>query len=187
MTWLPLLTALIGYGTSAITEYFRDGRTRERDRVTAVATSTRERETREAARRVQIAERRSSFQRETLLSLQDAIFELARASGQMHHIEEMESRKTGKWGDLLFPDDLDRQHRDAGVKTLTLLVRLRDEEVRALTKEFRDHANRAGICKTESESQKALMAMADAMERLHERIGFIVRKLDDDDDAAVAR
>ena len=181
----PFLTALGGYLTSAVTEFFRDRRTRQRDRETAAATTARERETREVARRVQIAERRSNFQRETLLTLQDAIFELARAAGQMHHVEEMESLKTGRWGQILFPDELDSAHRNASVKTLMLLVRVRDEEVRELAKTFREHANQAVICKTERESQKVLLAMASVMELLHERIGMIVRRLDDDDDAAV--
>ncbi len=184
---VPLLTALGGYLTSAFTEYFRDRRARERDREAAAVASARERETREAAKRVQLAERRASFQRETLLSLQDAIFALARAAGEMHHIEEMESRRTGTWGKILFPDTLDNQPREAGVRTLMLMVRVNDEHVREMTKTFRDHANRVGICRTEKESQQALLAMAEAMEPLHERTGMIVRRLDEDDGGAVAK
>jgi hypothetical protein len=50
------LSVLIGFVTSSATEYLRDSRT-----------SKREREAREASRKVQIAERRIGFQRETLL------------------------------------------------------------------------------------------------------------------------
>jgi hypothetical protein len=57
--WFPVLTALLGYLTSAISERFRDRRAIERDRATAEATSAREREARNAARRVQSLERRA--------------------------------------------------------------------------------------------------------------------------------
>jgi hypothetical protein len=103
ISWFTLLAALVGYLTSAITEYFRDRRTAKREREAAAAASAREREAREAARRLQLFERRSNFQRETLLDLQGAVAELARAAGRMHLVNEREYHKTGQWEGHLFP------------------------------------------------------------------------------------
>jgi len=127
--------------------------------------------------------RRSDFQRETLLNLQDAIQQLARAAGRMHHLDEMEYRKSGNWGGYLFPEDLDNAAGEAGVKTLTLMVRVRDDGIRELMKTFRDHANRLGICRSKEESRQAADGMAAAIEPLQERIGMMLRKLDDDEDS----
>ena len=42
ISWFPLLTALVGYLTSAITESFRDRRTAKREREAATAASARD-------------------------------------------------------------------------------------------------------------------------------------------------
>ncbi len=156
--------------TSMLTEYLRDQR--------AIG---REREARVEARRLHLLERRASFQRETLLNLQEEVMQLARAAGRMDHLDKMEYRKTGEWGKHLFPEDLDEGAREAGVKTLMLMVRVRDDVVRDMVKKFRDHANAVGICRSETESRQALDGMTAVLGPLHERIGMILRKLDDDE------
>jgi len=99
----------------------------------------------------------------------------------------MECRKTGQWGRHLFPDDLDNDAREAGVKTLMLMVRVRDDSIREMMKTFRDQANQVGICLTENESRQARDRMFAVLEPLHERIGTILRRLDEDDDAAESK
>src|SRR5438477_6954523 len=71
--WLPLATLFVGYGLSLLTEWVRDSRARARD------TETR-RVTRDELR----GDRRDDFQRETLLRLQDALFDLSRSVGAIH-------------------------------------------------------------------------------------------------------
>jgi hypothetical protein len=170
-SWLPLLSALGGYLTGAITEYLRDRRARQR-----------EREARDATRQLQLSERRSDFQRETLLNLQDAVQDLARATGRMHHLDEMEFRRTGRWGGNLFPEDLDSAAHEAGVKTLKYMVRVRDDSIRVLMKEFRDHANEATLSTSREKSIQEMQEAIAVSESLHERIGLILRKLDDEEE-----
>lgn len=169
-TWLPLLTGLGGYLLSLLTEYFRDKRTSERERTA-----------REAARRLHLFERRSDFQRQTLLSLQESVVQHASAAGSIYRFEAMEFKKTNRWGGQLLPKELDDSEHEAGVKTLMFMVRVRDPDIRELTRTFRTHANQVGFCKSESESRAELMEMGAALEPLHERIGMILRKLDDDE------
>ena len=182
--WFPLLTALIGFLAGAISEWFRDRRATKRDRETANATTVREREAREAVRRAQLFELRANFQRETLLELQDAVMKLSRAAGRMHHIDDMEHRKTGKWGGHLFPEDLDDAAHQANVKTLVLMVRVRDRQIREMVNTLREHATRVGLYRTENESRQALNGIVTIMDPLNERIGEVLRRLDDDEPPA---
>ena len=171
-TWFPVFTAFLGFVMAWISEWFRDRRT-----------ATREREGRDAARRLQLFERRTNFQRETLLNLQDAVAKLARAAGRMNFLDEMEYRKTGKWGGFLFPEDLDQDAHQANVTTMLLTSRVRDDHIRQMANELRGHASRVGISPSKEDETKALESMGALLEPLYERIGGVIRKLDDDEDA----
>jgi hypothetical protein len=170
---LPLFSALGGFLTGAVSEYLRDSRTR-----------AREREARESARRLQLFERRSDFQRETLLTLQRAISALTRATGKMYHLDEMEFRKTGKWGGNLFPEDLDSACHEASVKTLMRLVRVRDDAVREMANTFRTSALEVSLCKSQGAAEQKMRDAISALDPLNERIELILRKLDDDEESS---
>jgi len=60
--WFPVFTLVLGYATKSVSDWIEHRLTLERDRGI-----------RDAERRVQLAERRASFQRETLLNLQEAL------------------------------------------------------------------------------------------------------------------
>jgi hypothetical protein len=48
---------------------------------------------------------------------------------------------------------------------------------------FRSHANRVGTSLTKEADNEALHKMGEVLEPLHERIGEVLRKLDDDENA----
>jgi hypothetical protein len=120
-TWFPVLTLLIGYGTKSLSDWVQNKRT-----------VLREREAREAARHDQRVAGRITFQRETLLELQEVSMQLARATGRAHHLDEMAHRESNSWRRNLLPDDLDESYRVAQARVLMLGVRVRDETIRAL-------------------------------------------------------
>ena|ERR1700730_2414078 len=66
--WFPVLTLLLGYATKSLSEWLEYRRT-----------TRREREAREAVRRDQLFERRTTFQRQTLLDLQETSVQLLRS------------------------------------------------------------------------------------------------------------
>jgi len=182
-SWFPVATMILGFALSAVGEFLRDGRTSKRDEVIAKATLAREREARQEARRAQLFEGRGKFQRETLLTLQDAVVKLTRAAGQMHHLDCMESRKTGKWGGQLFPEEVSNNALEFSVSVMVFASRVRDNEVRQMAETFRNRANMVGICKTEETSSDALNEMGKILEPLHARIGELLRQMDDDEEA----
>src|SRR5580700_4913536 len=127
-SWFPVVTLLLGFALNAFTESIRRRHELKRDR-----------ESRLEARRDHVLEQRRNFQRDTLLALQEAIADLARATGAAHHQNEMNYRKTGEWQNQLLSDDLDQANLLAMRRTGILEVRVRDAQLRQLVKEFRGH------------------------------------------------
>ncbi|MHB8482037.1 MAG: hypothetical protein ACYDBV_04770 [Nitrospiria bacterium] len=167
--WFPVLTALLGYAAGFVSEWFRDQRTSKRDR-----------EARKATRQDQLSERRVTFQRQTLLDLQDAMMKLVRTAGVMHHQDIMEYHKTGKWQQQSFGGEVAESSRLTMASTLMLSVRVRDDTIRELVEKVKSHALKAMLCTTEGESQIAMRNMTNTYETLNERIGEVFRKLDDE-------
>jgi uncharacterized coiled-coil protein SlyX len=165
-----LVGTFLGFLTATLNERFRDQRTR-----------AREVEARAEARRLHLFERRTDFQRETLLRLQDAVFELSRVVSKMNHLERMEYKKAGTWGKLMFPEELDDDSLKATVKTSMYMVRVRDQGIREMATTFRNLASKLNICKTPVEAEQTLMEMMAAIPPLHECIGIVLRKLDDEE------
>jgi len=165
---LPIFTLLLGYATSSLSEWLRDRRARER-----------EREAREATRSDQLYERRTNFQRQTLLDLQDALMDLVRTAGAMHHKDVTAYRGTGRWQKQFYDEQLDESARFAQARTSMLNVRVRDEAIRELVKEVKDHINSAGAAANREDSERSLASMASTFEKLNQRLGQILRELDD--------
>ena len=172
----PLLSALGGYLIAAVTQYFRDRRAH-----------AREREARAEERQLKLFERRSDFQRETLLTLQEAIQRLARTAGQMQHHDEMTFRSTGQWGRSLYGEEISTANFNAGVQTLIFTSRVRDEKIRELAKTFRTLVMRMVFCKSHDESVAIMTEAMAVQEPLQGRIGMILRQLDDEDTLELER
>jgi hypothetical protein len=180
--WFPLVAAFGGYIAGFITEWFRDERAFKRELAKEEATSAREREARQAARRVQLSERRANFQRETLLAAQDTATKLARTAGRIHHLDEMEYRKTEKWAGASLPEDLNRDSHEATVSLMVLTSRVRDDNIREMLKSLRSLSSVVGLSRTREQETEAMNKLGALLEPLHERIGEVLRKLDDDED-----
>jgi hypothetical protein len=164
-TWaLSAATFLIGYGTKALSELLQHRRTRAR-------------EAREDARRDQIVERRTTFQRQTLLELQDACMDLVRGTGAAHHHDRMAFRKSGKR--QLLPDDVDQALLVAQMRTTKLVVRVRDDTARELVEKFKSYASEVGGAKTPQDSDQGMAAAAATFDELNRRIGQLLREIDD--------
>jgi hypothetical protein len=172
--WFPVFTLLLGYAVKAVSDWLQHRRTSER-----------ERQAREAARQDQLFERRTAFQRQTLLDLQEAALQLVRTAGAMNHQDVMAFRKTGKWQKQLYDEALSEDSRLANARTSMLAVRVRDDSVRDLMAVVKNHAWNAGMCASLEEGDRALNAMAAEFEKLNQRIGEILRKLDDEPNSPI--
>ena len=99
----------------------------------------------------------------------------------MHHLDSMAFRATGKWQRQRFPDDLADEHLRQITETMLLASRVRDVETRTLAGRLRDRAAVVGLSSDEAEAETRMMAVADIQGALIERMGQLVREMDETD------
>jgi len=104
--------------------------------------------------------------------------QLGRTTAAIHHQDKIAVLNTGKR--QLLPDDLDENDRLAQEKTQMLSSRVRDSLVRELVEQSRQLSADITMSTTEDErSDQILNAMYGVFGQLNERIGEILRTLDD--------
>lgn len=171
-TWiLSAATLLVGYATKSLSDWLQHRRTAQRELAS-----------RAEQRNDQLRLRRAEFQRTTLLELQDAALKLARAAGAANYHDIMSLRRTGKWQSELLPEQLSEELRLAQAATGTLAVRVRDEKVRQLIPDLKDQTVASALAGDETAARVALTNMTFIHTALNERIGELLRKLDDAED-----
>jgi hypothetical protein len=168
--WFPVFTLLLGFAIKFISDAIEHKRALERDR-----------ETRRELRRDQLAQRSADFQRQTLLELQDALMDIGRSAGEMHHADRMAYVKSGAWQKQRYPEVLSEKNRTAYARTSMLTGRVRDAVVRDLVKEFKDHATNVTACDAPHLSDRAWEEMVSTGQQLHDRIGELLRTLNDEE------
>lgn len=171
--WFPVFTLILGYVTKALSDWIQHRRTLER-----------ERETRPEIRQDVATDRRIQFQRQTLLDLQEAAMGLARNTGSMNHLDVMGHRTAGIWHGQRYPDDLNENHALATARTSMLVVRVDDAEVRELADAFKTSASEATLSKTAANADSWMMKMAKSFDELQQRIGIVLRELNQDESKA---
>lgn len=168
-SWFPVFTLILGYLAKSLSEWLQHRRTIER-----------EREARDAVRKDLLFERRNTFQRQTLLELQEALKGLVRTAAQMHHNDVMTFRATGEWGKSRLPEDLSDSFRLANANTSALAVRIRDEQVRTQVRDLKSNTSGVAMARDKDSSNQALFGTVESFEGLNERIGQLLRTLDDE-------
>lgn len=166
---LPVFTLLLGFAASSLNEWFRDKRAKNR-----------EHEARMAARRERLSDRRADFQRQTLLDLQEAVLVVTRSLWSLHSHDLDVARTSGHWELRLIPEELNQEHASANAKTILLAARVRNDEIRSLAGQLRDRGNVVMLCDSETSSRRAIQSIDETFLNLNEKIGELLRKLDDD-------
>jgi hypothetical protein len=144
--------------------------------VTQAWTSRRERH----AKTLEIEDRRhyerNDFQRKTLLRLQVALRQYARAVGSaLHHIR-MEHRRTGTWGRLL-SDEMDQAIYDTLASVQLLSNRVNDDELREIIDGVNSSAIDALTAKSATEAEPHSRQFSEGLKQANDRLGETLRKL----------
>lgn len=169
--WLATTVSVIAGGLlTMLAAWLADQRLTERDR-----------ERRREERRERVVTKRNDFQRETLLSLQNASQKLLRNTGASLHQDVMAHRATGKWQKQQLPSDLSNDHLLLITETMLLASRVRDDGVRAFADRLRTQTSVVGLSSGKSDAENRMLAAADTQQALIQRIGEIVRELDEAD------
>jgi hypothetical protein len=168
--WLPFVTLVLGYGMKTVEDWVQHRRT-----------VAKEREVRASTRHEQRIASRVTFQRDTLLQLQDAVQKLARATGQTYHLDEMAFRKTNAWRKNQLPEELDQGYFVAQTQTSMLSSRVRDDRVRELVAQLKTASTDVALAPDQAASFQGIQRLMAIDEELHGRIGELIRTIDDDD------
>ena len=118
-----------------------------------------------------------TFQRETLLELQEAINDQARTVGEIHHHDTMAAREAGKWVRPLLGDDLNRRANEADRRVWILASRVADDQLRGEIRRMGEAVARMTLTRSHEESDRVLMEMTELMPRINDRIGQLIREL----------
>jgi hypothetical protein len=105
---------------------------------------------------------------------------LARATGRAHHLHHMEHKTESTWQRKMLPNDLDEGYRLAQARTLMLSVRVRDDTIRELVQNFRSYSAETTTAQSASEADQGMAKSASAHVTLNERIGEVLREIDND-------
>jgi hypothetical protein len=171
-SWLATILSVIAGGMlTMLAAWLGDRRITDRDR-----------ERRHEERQERLLTRRNDFQRETLLTLQVASQKLVRNTGASLHQDFVAHRTTGRWQRQQLPNDLSDDHLRLITETMLLASRVRDDEVRALADRLRGQTVIVGSSSDEREAEGRMIAAAATQEVLVQRIGQLVRGLDESDD-----
>jgi hypothetical protein len=163
-TFSGAVSVLLGFATSWLSARYQNTATVKRD---------------------QLAERRAEFQRQTLIELQDAVFDLMRATGAMHHQDEMAFRKTGQWQKQFLGDELDQKALMSNRRTSMFKVRVRDGSLRDMVGKLSNLCAQVAISIDRDHSNGAMMEAGELFEKVQERIGELIRTINDEEQAAV--
>lgn len=167
--WLTTtMSVLVGGILTMLAAWLVDRRTTERDR-----------ERRREERQERMLTRRNEFQRETLLAIQVASQKLLRNAGASLHQDIVAYRTTGQWQRQQLPNGLSDDHLQLTTETMLLASRVRDDKVRELTERLRNQAAGVGISNNEHQGENRIMAAADTQQALIQRIGELLRDLDE--------
>lgn len=121
------------------------------------------------------AERASTFQRQTLLELQEAIHDALRLITRAHLEDCQSHRQSGKWGTNMLPEEVNEGSRLAQRRVAILAERVANDELRNEVKAAMNLTAKVLLAKGESESQHYLdKGSSDAMCAL-ENLGRVLR------------
>ncbi len=121
-------------------------------------------------------ERARSFQRETLVDLQEAIHDALRTINRAH-MEDLNAHRAGKpWGTNLLPEELDEGVRLTLRRVLILVERVADDEVRQQVKGLMGNLWATLLANSLSESQNHFRKVFKDSTPVLERIGTVLRQ-----------
>jgi hypothetical protein len=104
----------------------------------------------------------------------------------MYAIDNKAYRDAGRWQRNLYSPDLDEADREANARTSMLGVRIRDGSIRELLQQFKNSSTGVTISRSKEETEVAMRNMATAFEALQQRIGEVLRTLDDEESGQAA-
>jgi hypothetical protein len=174
MNWwnavLPVLTLVLGYVGTLVTEAVQGSRVRR------IA-----KEERENALSVTRATERRAFELQTLMDLKVALADLARAAGKAHHFDFMKAREAGTATmptTTLLPPEIDAALFEANSRVQSLAGLAMDKAARDKVDEFTSAVARLGTMQRPmAEAQRELLAAVELVDQAQRLLAERIRAI----------
>jgi hypothetical protein len=173
--WAAITLPLVGFAAALATEFLRGSQTLKRDREARLENRVSERQN-----------ARDSFERETLLELQESIAALMRNTAAIRHQTEIEFATHGTWGRRQLPEGIGGESAVSLVRDFQKLrVRVLDDDLRQLATEWWESSAKSTIGAMREEPDKqarqratdAWRTCVELHEQLNEKLGKRLRNL----------
>lgn len=123
------------------------------------------------------AEKQRSFQRETLLELQDALHDLMRLITQGYLEDSAAFRASGTWGKALLSEEVNEGQRLARRRVLILIERVADDPLRNDLKGLNESLTKVSFGSSEFNAEALFNAASTQAMQVMEHIGKVLRAL----------
>jgi len=165
--WLPLVTLIIGYAFSLLTESFRDKRQSRRDR------EARELDwkARQEAWRQEREDRQREYERGALTELQEALNEFIAVCGDAYG-QRVAQLQQERWS---LPEHIRQHYLEVERRVLTISSRISDRLVRDLVSQVRRRAGPLLLAQNFDRADDAFADIRSDGEEAHTRIGELIR------------
>lgn len=121
------------------------------------------------------AERARSFQRQTLIDLQDALHDAMRLVHRIHIEDQRHHRNGQSWGKNLIDSNLDEEMRVENRKIAILIERVADDSLRKQLKQLMQKITQVLFAESEQEASSALMQVSTTALTVLEQAGTLLR------------
>jgi hypothetical protein len=125
---------------------------------------------------LQRIERARTFQRDTLLKIQESIQDAMRNAGAMHRHDSMDYRKNGSWQKSLLGEELDQKVFNTQRELSLLTERVSSDELRYDIRIFRIELSNCCFTRSEEEGASRLKKARESWYPLIEHIGKVLRE-----------
>jgi uncharacterized protein (DUF849 family) len=120
-------------------------------------------------------ERARAFQRETLLSVQEALGDLLRMTGRAYHEDLVAHRAGCEWGKSLLSDEVDQGLLTAHRRLRALEERIADDGVRSELKDLHSSLTWEVMAKTREQAEATIGEATDGFNRVMTHLGELLR------------
>jgi hypothetical protein len=129
------------------------------------------------SRSAELAAARSRFQHQTLVELQDALMQLARATGKAHVQDLMNFQQSGIWQRELIDDETSEKHGNYTRQVIVLVSRVENDEVRRIALEVKSDLHSALSSESVDASQNFMANMDSKLNELNRVVGIQLQQL----------
>jgi len=125
--------------------------------------------------RIERQERTNSFQRDTILALQEALHDMMRLVHRAHFEDRMSLLKGVPWQEAKLSEELDENIREATRKVALLVERIASQDLRGQVKQLAIAAHQSLLAPDENEARSRIEQCSAEFNKTNEALGTALR------------